>query len=66
MQTLKLTPSKVQYSITPIEGGVNLCIWEPAGVTEGRSKPFLFKINYRLPSNIEAQKVLREYLKSLG
>ena len=59
-------PSRVHYTITPTETGVNLCIWETAQVTEARIKPFLFKIRHRLANDTEAQQVLREYLANLG
>ncbi|MGA7937978.1 MAG: hypothetical protein WCA35_30800 [Kovacikia sp.] len=64
MSNLKVTP-EIQYSITQYEGGVSLCIWEPARVTDVRVKPFLFKINHRLPSKDEAQKVLSDYLENV-
>ncbi|UBF25896.1 hypothetical protein K9N68_30865 [Kovacikia minuta CCNUW1] len=63
MQSLKPLPP-IQYSITQNEEGVTLCIWEPARITEVRVKPFLFKINHRLPSNDEARRVLSDYLEN--
>jgi hypothetical protein len=63
MQTLKQPPS-IQYSITQNEEGVTLCIWEPAKITEVRVKPFLFKVNHRLPSSAEAKRVLSDYLEN--
>jgi hypothetical protein len=60
------TSAAIQYSMTTIDGGIHLCIWEDAHVTDVRVKPFLFKVNYRLPSSDEAEKLLDDYLENLG
>lgn len=56
-------PTKVQYRITPTEGGFHLCVWERATVNEVRVKPFLFKANYRVTSKTEAETILSLYLE---
>ncbi|NJR66824.1 MAG: hypothetical protein HC772_18370 [Leptolyngbyaceae cyanobacterium CRU_2_3] len=56
------TPHLIKYNITPFEGGVILSIWEPAAKSEVRVKPFLYMVRYRLPSEVEAMKLLSEYL----
>lgn len=55
-------PPHLKYNITAIEGGVLLSIWEPAPKTELRVKPFLFMSRHRLPSELEAKKLLAHYL----
>ncbi|WP_193874574.1 hypothetical protein [Oculatella sp. LEGE 06141] len=51
-----------KYSITPIDEGVLLRIWEPAPMNEIRAKPFLFMAKHRLPSDDEAQAMLDQYM----
>lgn len=65
MQVLQ-APKTIRYSITPCPGGFNLSLWETAGVNESRVKPFLFKINYRLASQEEAQQLLHYCLEQLN
>lgn len=68
MQTLKLSSNlsaDIRYTITPNGDGVNLTIWEPARENDVRVKPFLFKVNHRLPSSAAAEKVLSDYRATL-
>ncbi|MBW4465887.1 MAG: hypothetical protein KME07_10680 [Pegethrix bostrychoides GSE-TBD4-15B] len=55
-------PPHLKYNITAIEGGVMLSIWEPAPKNDVRVKPFLFMSRHRLPSELEAKKLLAHYL----
>jgi hypothetical protein len=55
-------PPHLKYNITTTESGVMLSIWEPAPKTELRVKPFLFMARHRLPSELEAKKLLAHYL----
>lgn len=57
-----LEPPHLKYNITAIDGGVLLSIWEPAPKSEVRVKPFLFMSRHRLPSELEAKKMLAHYL----
>lgn len=57
-----LEPPHLKYNITAIEGGVLLSIWEPAPKSDVRVKPFLFMSRHRLPSELEAKKMLAHYL----
>ncbi len=57
-------PDTIRYSITPCSGGVTLCVWETASLSETREKSFLFKINQRVSSKEEAQQLLKHYLAS--
>ncbi len=57
-----LEPPHLKYNITAIDGGVLLSIWEPAAKTDVRVKPFLFMSRHRLPSELEAKKMLAHYL----
>jgi hypothetical protein len=57
-----LEPPHLKYNITAIDGGVLLSIWEPASKTDVRVKPFLFMSRHRLPSELEAKKMLAHYL----
>jgi hypothetical protein len=52
----------LKYNITLIDGGVLLSIWEPAPKSDVRVKPFLFMTRHRLPSELEAKKLLAHYL----
>lgn len=61
MQSLQRS-SNLQYRITTIKEGILLSIWEPAGLTDERVKPFLYMVNHKLQSQIEAQMILRDYL----
>lgn len=61
MQSLE-TSHQIKYTLAPKDGGVMLCIWEPASLTENRAKPFLFMVRQRFQSEEEAQKVLDYYL----
>lgn len=53
--------SQFKHSITPIDGGVMLRIWESAERNETRIKPFLFMLKYRMSSEAEAKKFFAEY-----
>lgn len=55
-------PPHLKYNIAAIEGGVLLSIWEPAVKSDVRVKPFLFMSRHRLPSELEAKKMLAHYL----
>jgi hypothetical protein len=55
-------PPRLKYNITAIDGGVLLSIWEPAPKSDVRVKPFLFMSRHRLPSELEARKMLGHYL----
>ncbi|MBF2048889.1 MAG: hypothetical protein EDM05_67705 [Leptolyngbya sp. IPPAS B-1204] len=57
-----VAPPHLKYNITCIEGGVLLSIWEPAPKSDVRVKPFLFMTRHRLPSELEAKKLLAHYL----
>lgn len=57
-----LEPPHLKYNITAIDGGVLLSIWEPAPKSDVRVKPFLFMSRHRLPSEVEAKKMLAHYL----
>jgi hypothetical protein len=54
-------PNGMNYSIISSGTEIVLSIWEPAQVTESRILPFLFKTNYRLSSEAEAHRMLRNY-----
>lgn len=60
MQSVDI-PQLIKYSITPIDDGILLCIWEPAPLSESRVRPFLFMARYRLASQAEAQQILDYY-----
>ncbi|NJN87870.1 MAG: hypothetical protein HC881_18195 [Leptolyngbyaceae cyanobacterium SL_7_1] len=60
MQSVEI-PQLIKYSMTPIDEGVLLCIWEPAPLSESRVRPFLFMARYRLASETEAQQILEYY-----
>lgn len=55
-----LTP--IRYATTPVDGGILLSIWEIASPTTSRPAAYLYKLNYRLTSEEEAQSVLDWYL----
>ena len=57
-------PDTIRYKITPHASGATLCLWEMARTSDTRDQPFLFKINQRVSSKEEAQKLLRNYLES--
>lgn len=57
-----LIPPHLKYNITTVDGGVLLSIWEPAPKSDVRVKPFLFMTRHRLPSEVEARKLLAHYL----
>lgn len=61
MQSLQRS-SNLQYRITTIKEGILLSIWEPAGLTDVRVKPFLYMVNHKLHSQTEVQKILQAYL----
>ncbi len=57
-----IEPPHLKYNISEIDGGVMLSIWEPAPKNDVRVKPFLFMSRHRLPSELEAKKLLAHYL----
>lgn len=56
----------LQYSITPCADGVTLSVWETAHGSNAKEQPFLFKINHRLASKEDAQRLLEYYLADLS
>lgn len=56
-------PDTIQYSITPSENGVTLCLWETARNSKSRDTSFLFKVKQRLSSREEAKRLLQNYLE---
>jgi hypothetical protein len=62
MLTLNI-PDTVRYQITSHGKGATLCLWELARTSEPSEPAFLFKINHRVASKEEAQKLLRRYLE---
>lgn len=56
----------LQYSITPCADGVTLSVWETARGSNAKEQPFLFKINHRLSSKEDAQRILEHYLADLS
>ena len=56
----------IQYKILAEENGVTLKIWEPITMTQMRTAPFLFALNYRLASKELAWFILNDYLKVAG
>lgn len=62
MSILKV-PDTIQYSITPSQNGVTLCLWETARNSKSQDKSFLFKVNQRVASREEAKRLLRNYLE---
>lgn len=60
MQSIEI-PQLIKYSLTPVDEGILLCIWEPAPLSETRVRPFLFMARYRLASETEAKQVLEYY-----
>lgn len=56
----------IKYNITPDSKGVCLRIWEPAPITVKRVKPYLFSVNYRLPSEESAKALVNRYLIASG
>ena len=60
MQSLTVPPV-INYSITPIKGGVLLRIWENAPVTSTRVKPLMFMARYRVETEEDAKAILKFY-----
>lgn len=56
-------PETIQYSITPADNGVTLCLWETPHNSKSRDKAFLFKVKQRVSSRAEAKQLLRNYLE---
>ncbi|MEX0268501.1 hypothetical protein AB3R30_05120 [Leptolyngbyaceae cyanobacterium UHCC 1019] len=54
-------PNGMTYSLIASGTEIILSVWEPAQITESRILPFLFKTNYRLSSEAEAHRMLRNY-----
>lgn len=58
-------PDTIRYQITPHGNGATLCLWETARVSDSREQPFLFKVNQRVGSREEAQRLLKSYLEGV-
>ncbi|MGC8711641.1 MAG: hypothetical protein ACP5RH_04545 [Leptodesmis sp.] len=56
----------LRYSITPCADGVALSVWEMARGSHAKDQPFLSKINHRLSSQEDAQRLLEHYLLYLS
>ncbi len=56
----------LRYSITPCADGVTLSVWETTRSSSAKEQPFLFKINHRLSSKEDAQRLLEHYLLYLS
>lgn len=56
----------LRYSITPCADGVTLSVWEMTRGSKAKEQPFLFKINHRLSSKEDAQRLLEHYLVYLS
>lgn len=52
----------IRHSITSVEGGFLLSIWEPAIASRSRPTAYLYQINYRVESEAIAQQVLADHL----
>lgn len=55
-------PLALEYQIIHSEDGIILSVWEPAPLTPNRVSPFMFKVNQRVESEVEAHRVLNRYL----
>lgn len=62
---VKVETPVVKYEITHTPEGVVLSIWEPAKKTQSRLHPYLYRVNYRLDTEIMAQTLLEELLSQL-
>lgn len=60
-----LPSNRIQYTITPHHKGVILCVWETNLEAQSDSDRFLFKINHRVASQEEAQRLLQGYLEAV-
>lgn len=56
-------PDTIRYQIIAHSTGATLCLWETAQATGSREQPFLFKVNQRVASKEEAQRLLTHYLE---
>lgn len=56
------TLTSIRYTTTPVDGAVLLSIWEIAAPTTSRPASYLYKLNYRVSSDEEAQSILSWYL----
>lgn len=56
----------IKYNISTDGQDVCLRIWEPAPITVKRVKPYLFSVNYRLPSEESAKALVNRYLIASG
>jgi hypothetical protein len=64
--TSQKTLTPIRYTITTVEGGVQLSIWEIASPTTSRPASYLYKLNYRLNSEEEVQDILNWYLQGVS
>ncbi|HEY9880362.1 MAG TPA: hypothetical protein V6D29_18035 [Leptolyngbyaceae cyanobacterium] len=58
--------SPVHYRLTPQNTGVKLEIWETPPGSSRSDLPFLFRLQYSLPSVAAAQATLKQYLDENG
>jgi hypothetical protein len=62
MTISELDTPRIRYSITPVQDGVLLSIWEDMPISDTRTKPFSFKARHLVTSDQEAQDILNNYL----
>ncbi|MBD0363025.1 MAG: hypothetical protein ICV55_09685 [Coleofasciculus sp. C3-bin4] len=48
----------IYYRIEPLSKGYQLTIWEPAPLTNSRTQPFQFKLNFTTRTLLESMKIL--------
>lgn len=58
--------SPVHYRLTPQQEGVTLEIWELSSGSSVSDLPFLFRLQYSLPSVAAAQATLKQHLLENG
>jgi hypothetical protein len=56
----------IRYTLTTVDSGILLTIWETAAPTTSRPAAYLYKLNYRLESDSEVQPILDWYLSHRG
>lgn len=62
MTTSDLATPRIRYSITAVQDGVLLSLWEDMPINDTRTKPFSFKARHLVSSDREAQVILENYL----
>lgn len=62
MTTSGLAAPRIRYSITAVQEGVLLSLWEDMPISDTRTKPFSFKARHLVTSDQEAQDILNNYL----